>query len=1050
MKFKSIPALLAVLLLLLVGLVLYLVFLGSDQEPSASYHNEARTPEEQLDGFKLADGFVIELVASERDGVIKPIDLTFDDAGRLWTQTARMYPMDPIADIQWNDLLELMNDADAQKNRPEFKRILELYQGKTKGEDKILILSNIYGKGPAKVEVWADGLTIPQSILPYKDGALVAQGSELFLLQDTDNDGKADKRTPLFTGFGFTDSHTMAHTLIRAPGGWVHLSHGGLNKGEVSAVNTDFKISIDYAKIARFTPSGTKMEIVNSGLNNIWGYQLRHNGQWFASEANDFGYSVVPMESGTGFPGIGSARIRSYQPWMPPLHEFRVGGTGLSGLAFADDAAGSFPEEWKNVAFLANPITSTINAVRITRNPDGSISSEHLQDLLVSEDKWFRPVNMEFGPDGCLYIADWYNKIISHNEVPTTHPERDKSRGRIWRIRHISQKPRQIPDFYSIKTADLPPYLASASLWEKRAAWQQLSDRPASETKSLARELIGMASDPNLDDASRIHALWSLEGIAHYDETLINSLIVGSSDDLRREAIRSMASFGLSSFDVAAKLKDLIGHPNPMIRSQVIRTLAEVGDPVPETIEILLNACTPELPGNKMGGSYERRFERFLARMALEQFPDALKAYLESPAASSIPAENKIWASQALGKDDRERYFLKLWPLANLTKLDEPNFIIASQMLENRSIYGLVKSYFEKPDQAADYVRFAVQNQSLVQSDLLAGLLQKPIGQLLKEDSKENLELGLDAIGKYQIKYSGLALMRLLDKDVPESTLNLLLKALAVDPAANQRFFGQIFQEEAFSFGNRALALHQYSKTNTTGGAAELTKWIPSLDGFERSQVVKVFAGSKQGADILKQSYKAGLLEISSFTKSTAEQVNGYDASDPIGSQILTTIYEADAAEKKMVSEKISRYQALIAKVKGNASSGKTLFQNCLGCHRVGNEGQDFAPALDGSASRDTEALLTALLDPDAAVESNYAIFRVTKKDGQNIEGYLVNRGESGTTIGMMGGAKVFVQEQDIKSQGFLGGRSFMMRGLLDNLSDQEVADLFAYIRTLE
>ena len=93
--------------------------------------DSVNTPEEELAGFSVPEGFVVELVASERDGIVNPVDLTFDDAGRLWTQTARMYPLDPVADIQWNDLLKLMNDPEAQRNHPSFKRILDLYQGKT-------------------------------------------------------------------------------------------------------------------------------------------------------------------------------------------------------------------------------------------------------------------------------------------------------------------------------------------------------------------------------------------------------------------------------------------------------------------------------------------------------------------------------------------------------------------------------------------------------------------------------------------------------------------------------------------------------------------------------------------------------------------------------------------------------------------------------------------------------------------------------------------------------------------------------------------------------
>ena len=123
------------------------------------------------------------MVASERDRVVNPIDLTFDDAGRLWTQTAEMYPLDPVADIQWQDLLDLMDNPDAQEQNPDFKRMFDLYRGKTKGEDKILILSDLYDDDTVEVSIWADGLALPQSILPYKKGSYVAQGSELFLLK---------------------------------------------------------------------------------------------------------------------------------------------------------------------------------------------------------------------------------------------------------------------------------------------------------------------------------------------------------------------------------------------------------------------------------------------------------------------------------------------------------------------------------------------------------------------------------------------------------------------------------------------------------------------------------------------------------------------------------------------------------------------------------------------------------------------------------------------------------------------------------------------------
>ena len=505
-----------------------------------SGRTEANTPEEQLAGFTVPDGFIIELVASEKDGVVNPIDLTFDDAGRLWTQTARMYPLDPVKNIKWQALLKLMDNPEEQDKNPEFKRIKDLYQGKTKGKDDILILSNLYDKKPLTVKKFATGLTIPQSILPYKNGAYVMQGSELFFLDDTNGDGKSDNRTPVLTGFGFTDTHTMGHTLVRAPGGWIHFSQGALNKGDIKAVRSGEGTRIDYSKTARFSLDGNHIELVTAGLNNVWGYQLRGNGQWYLTEANDLGHSVNPAEPGTGFTGIGNEKLRPYQPTLPRLHKFRVGGTGISGLAFADDTSGSYPEEYRDVAFLANPITSTINCVKVVRNPDGTVTAKHLPDLLKSKDDWFRPVNIEFGPDGCLYVADWYNKIVSHNELPTTHPDRDKSHGRIWRIRHKSQKARSIPNLYKTANKDLIKNLQSPSLWEKRSAAFQIQDRQA---KELAPALTQLLINADTQKTTRIHALWALENLGAYNGKTIVALLANKDGDIRREAIRSLASF---------------------------------------------------------------------------------------------------------------------------------------------------------------------------------------------------------------------------------------------------------------------------------------------------------------------------------------------------------------------------------------------------------------------------------------------------------------------------------------------------------------------------
>lgn len=1042
----------AVILLIVLAIAAVLFFFVSkpSNKEISGYGTRVMSPEEELAGFKLAEGFTMDLVASEKDGIVNPIDLTFDDAGRLWTQTARMYPMDPISDIQWEDLLALMENKETQQNHPNFKRVLDLYQGKTFGTDKILVISGLYGDDQPKTTVWADSLTIPMSILPYKNGAYVAQGSEIFFLDDTDKSGRADKRVPLVTGFGFTDSHTMPHVLMRAPGDWIYFSQGALNKGEVTSLTSGAKLTVDFSKIARLSMDAKKIELVTSGQNNIWGLQLRDNGQWYGTEANDLGYSVIPMEDGSGFPGVGGDRLRDYQPWMPELHQFRVGGTGISGLAFADDAEGSFPPEWKDAAILANPITSKINVVKVVRNPDGTVSSEHLSDLLTSQDTYFRPVNMEFGPDGCLYIADWYNKIISHNEVATSDPTRDKTHGRIWRIRHTSQKPRAVPDFTAMPAEELPGYLKSPSLWAKRAAWHQVVDRPAAETEKLIPQLTALAADKAQSEISRIHAVWCLEGIKHYDSSLMKMLVNDAADNLRREAIRSLASFSLEPASVAALVKDAAEDANPMVRSQVLRTLTDLGRADASTIAILVSACKPELPGNSMGGAYERKFERYLALKALEQYRTELNSFINSSNVSGIPVVNQLWAIQALPKQQKEELFLRLWLKAGISELDESNFIIVSRMLANPAVFALVKPTFENTANTTKYLNIALMNQQKIQSSELSKMLAGPVTRLLQQGSDVDRRIALDAVARLKITVSNTLIASQINEQASEQTISLALKALENDAKANAATFSKVAGNEKIAVALRIAAVSGLSKADTREAQRVMQQLLPKFSAAEKSTLVSTLASSREGIDILKQAYRKKLITSDAFNLSSAELILKADPSDSLGTAITIAVKDKVARDKELFTSKLAKYVAIAEKKGGDAKKGEMLFQTCLMCHRVGNKGQNIAPALDGSANRDNAALLTALLDPDAAMEEGFMLYRVSRNDYTNVEGYLSGKDAKGTTIAVMGGNKIFTPRADIKDESFVWGRSFMPQGLIDNYSDEQVADLLAYVRTLK
>lgn len=1010
----------------------------------------ALTPEEQQSHFKLAPGFVIELVASEADGLVKPIDLSFDDAGNLWTQTAKMYPLDPFSDIQWNDLLELMNDQDKQNNHPAFKHTKDLYQGIAKGEDQILKLSGIYD-GNLKVDIWADNLTIPMSVLPYKTGAYIAQGSEIFFLDDKDSDGKADFRTPLFTGFGFTDTHTMSHLLIKGPGKWIHFSHGALNKGVVNSyINPSVSVPFDYSKIGRFSLDGKKIEVITAGLNNIWGFTLKANGQWYGSEANDLGYSIVPLEQGAAFSGIGNEKFRSYQPFFPPIHTFRVGGTGLSGLAFSEDKNGGFPDEWKDVGFLANPITNSINAVRMIRQADGRVISEHLPDLLTSEDDWFRPVNITFGPDGCLYIADWYNKIVSHNEVPTTHPDRDKKSGRIWRIRHVSQKSRKITDFYKIKTIDLPQYLHSDYLWEKRAAWNQISERDLQETRTLIPALRVLSLNDKHDAVARIHALWAMEDFGYYDIEMVSSLLSDKNDEIRRETLRYLTSFSNTLEPFLPAFQKLIKDGNPVVRVQVIHTI-EAADSITDSfISILLNSCNVPQGGESLGGAYESQFERYLARKTLEKFAPQLSDYLTNLTPNSIPTENLIWAIQVLPVHERAKNYFKLVPDLADQQWDETTFLQMAAMASEPAISKILEGAFIKDAEKEKYIDYTLKNSETLNYPAFQQLLGNPVSKMLESSNHSNQTKALRTVVKYNLIIPEDLVGKFISTASNETDANLMISALDVIACKNPDYYMTVWANDSYTLNTRLHALQGIARTDFLHAKKIVEGWVENMDEVEKKTLTNVLSRYESGTDLVLDLYFRNKIQNTSFEILTAERIGSVAKQKKQSERLIADVRKAEEVRKKKVGERVSKLKTIAERNNGELKKGEILFQTCLQCHQSKGKGQIIAPPLDGLGFRDTEGLLTAILDPDAAIESGYSVYRIIKKDNSILEGFLVKRDNSGSTLAAMGGGKTYVPVSDIKSQHSVTGKSFMPTGLLDNYSENDISDILTYMKSIK
>ncbi len=479
--------------------------------------------QDALDKIEVAPGYKIELFASEKEfnDLANPVQISFDNKGRLWVAVMPSYP----------------------HYRP----------GDEKPNDKLLILEDTDNDGKAdKQTVWADGLHLPTGFEFAPEGVYLAQGTNLILLSDTDGDDKADQKEILLSGFDDHDTHHVISAFCADPSGAIYMGEGVFLRtnvetpyGPVRGTNGGF---------FRYTPQRHHLErTAQLSIPNPWGIAFDRWGQNFFCETSGPDFRWMMPGSVNPVYGVATAKSRNL---IEDAHRVRP----TSGIEFVSSR--HFPDEVQGDLLINNTIGFLGTKQHVFVDDGTGYKSEHRQDLIKASDKNFRPVDMEFAPDGSLYLVDWHNVLVGHMQHNARDPLRDHVHGRIYRITYPSRplvKPAKVHD------ATIEELLDNLKLPEYRTRYRtrrELRERESEAVLTALDQWVG-----NLDQADE-----------NYEHHLLEALWV---------------TWGLNQID-ADLVKQLLKAEDYRARTAAVRVLRYAGHQIPEQADLLMEAAKDE------------------------------------------------------------------------------------------------------------------------------------------------------------------------------------------------------------------------------------------------------------------------------------------------------------------------------------------------------------------------------------------------------------------------------------------------------------------------
>ncbi len=958
------------------------------------------SPSESLKQMTTVDDLVCELLVHE-PLVAQPTHFSFDARGRLWVANYRQYPYPAGIKVLSRD----------RYYRSVFDKVPPAPPNHDIGRDSVTIHEDVDGDGYFDHhKVFVSGLNMVTSAVRGHKGVWVLNPPYLLFYPDADEDDVPDSSPVVhLRGFGLEDTHSTANSLTWGPDGWLYGGQGSTTTSKVTrpGMASSKPVSAEGAMVWRYHPQTRRYEIFATGGGNLWGLEFDSHGRLFSgtNAGGSRGYHYIQG----GIHGKASENRSKYGPSRYPFcfGELMAMPSANPIPRFSHIAAvvegTALPSGYSGDLFCVDPLHSkVIDARRISAG--SSFKTADRSDVLTSEDEAFRPVFISNAPDGSLFLADFYDFYIAHGQHYQS--QIDNTTGRIYRLRGKEASLEEDVNLRVKSNSQLVGLLSHANKWHRQMALRLLAERKAVDVLPALRAILKQE-----EGQVALNALWAVYQIAGLDE--------------------SVSRIGLS-------------HPFGPVREWTVRLHGDAGQVPPSLVQVFQRLAKEDKNPHVLS-QLACTARRLPARQSLELVEPLM--HRESDVAEDPYLPLLIWwALEGCVNEDAQKV-LGLFRDQEVWNKPIIRDTILSRLMRRWAASGkhsdllMCAALLEQSPSKEHAQRLltgfsdAYQGRAMANlpGELLAAMARfgdAPLLVRLKQGQKEAYEQSINTIKDPAVdQTTRLSLVRALGElKIQRSIPFLFMLASSDEPSMAKAAFSALAIFDDASIASKTVSL------------------LPHLDERVRNSALMLMTERVQAIQMLLSAIGKKDLDQALVPHEIISLLRQHQ-NEGVRARVDEIFPKTHVDVKDTIQDEVARLTNVIMRGKGNAYQGEKIFEKkCAACHTLFFKGGRVGPDLTRYQRDNLSTMLNSIVHPSAEIREGFEYQMVITLDGRSVGGFITERGIHAVVVRGLDGEDVVLARGNIEEI-LPVGRSLMPDGLIEDLSSEQICDLFAFLQ---